>query len=103
MISKSPNCFRGNLKKRPKTGKEKRGSCSSLLTWPYANRQKNKETNTYQLAVGIIWCLEPWCIVNVINMRLCLSLPCHLGLLFYQMFHRNARAIQNTRNIVWNE
>lgn len=59
------------------------------------NRQNNKkqEMNTYQLAVGIIWWLEPWCIVNVINMHLCLTLPCPLWLLFNQMlFHRNARA-----------
>lgn len=51
--------------------------------------------NTYQLSFGTIWWLEPWCIVNVINMRLCLSLPRPLFLLFYQvMFHWNTWGIK---------
>lgn len=51
--------------------------------------------NTYWLAVGIMWWLEHRCIVNVINMHLCLSLPYPLCPLFYQMlFLRNARAIK---------
>lgn len=91
MIPKSADCFGGNWRKT----KERKTWYSSLQIWPHANRQKNKkqEMTTYQLAVGIIWWLEPWCIVNVINMHLCLTLPCPLCLLFYQMlFHRNARA-----------
>lgn len=81
------------IEEAQKTGKERQKKLhSSLLICPHAKKQ---EINIYQLAVGIIWWLEPWCIVNVINMHLCLSLPCPLCLLFYQMlFHRNARAIK---------